>query len=129
MGMGEPLNNYAAVLAALGPMTDPRGFALAPRHVTVSTVGVVPRIRTLAKTPRVFASRCRSTPRTKPSANESFPTATAYPLPKLMEAVDAYLASGPKARAMIEYCVLGGVNDDVAHAAELGDYSGDGTSS
>ena len=49
MGMGEPLNNYAAVLAALGPMTDPRGFALAPRHVTVSTVGVVPRIRTLAR--------------------------------------------------------------------------------
>ena len=38
-----------------------------------------------------------------------------------MEAVDAYLASGPKARAMIEYCVLGGVNDDVAHAAELGE--------
>ena len=39
----------------------------------------------------------------------------------MMEAVDAYLASGPKARAMIEYCVLGGVNDDVAHAAELGE--------
>ena len=121
MGMGEPLNNYAAVLAALGPMTDPRGFALAPRHVTVSTVGVVPRIRTLAKdAPGVRLALSLHAPN-QTLRERIVPTATAYPLPKLMEAVDAYLASGPKARAMIEYCVLGGVNDDVAHAAELGE--------
>ena len=69
----------------------------------------------------MFASRCRSTPPEPTLRERIVPTATAYPLPKLMEAVDAYLASGPKARAMIEYCVLGGVNDDVAHAAELGE--------
>jgi adenine C2-methylase RlmN of 23S rRNA A2503 and tRNA A37 len=121
MGMGEPLNNYAAVLAALGPMTDPRGFALAPRHVTVSTVGVVPRIRTLAKdAPGVRLALSLHAPN-QTLRERIVPTATAYPLPKLMEAVDAYLASGPKARAMIEYCVLGGVNDDVAHATELGE--------
>ena len=121
MGMGEPLNNYAAVLAALGPMTDPRGFALAPRHVTVSTVGVVPRIRTLARdAPGVRLALSLHAPN-QTLRERIVPTATAYPLPRLMEAVDAYLASGPKARAMIEYCVLGGVNDDVAHAAELGE--------
>jgi NAD(P)-dependent dehydrogenase (short-subunit alcohol dehydrogenase family) len=42
--MGEPLNNYAAVKAAVHMMTDPALFALSRRHVTVSTVGVVPRI-------------------------------------------------------------------------------------
>lgn len=48
MGMGEPLNNYEAVKAAVGLMTDSRCFALSRRHVTISTVGVVPRIKQLA---------------------------------------------------------------------------------
>lgn len=45
MGMGEPLNNYDAVLGAIYVMT--KCFGLAPRHITVSTVGVVPRMKTL----------------------------------------------------------------------------------
>eukprot|EP00854_Cymbomonas_tetramitiformis_P020500 gene20500-24572_t len=44
MGMGEPLNNYAEVVGAVNAMIDPRRFGLSPAHVTVSTVGVVPRI-------------------------------------------------------------------------------------
>lgn len=48
-GMGEPLSNYEAVRAAVAMMTDPRLFGLARRHVTVSTVGVVPRIRDMAR--------------------------------------------------------------------------------
>ena len=46
--MGEPLNNYAAVAAAVRLMTDPRAFALRRASVTVSTVGVIPRIASLA---------------------------------------------------------------------------------
>lgn len=48
MGMGEPLNNYDAVKAAVNLMTDSRAFGLCRRHITVSTVGVIPRIKQLA---------------------------------------------------------------------------------
>jgi hypothetical protein len=48
-GMGEPLSNYEAVRSAVAMMTDPRLFGLSRRHVTVSTVGVVPRIRDMAR--------------------------------------------------------------------------------
>lgn len=49
MGMGEPLSNYAAVKAAIELMTDPSLFGLARRRVTLSTVGVAPRIRDVAR--------------------------------------------------------------------------------
>ncbi|CAM9633977.1 unnamed protein product [Choristocarpus tenellus] len=49
MGMGEPLNNYDAVLAAIRGMSDGRLFGLSPRHITLSTVGVVPRMRQLTR--------------------------------------------------------------------------------
>ena len=45
--MGEPLNNYDAVLAAIRGMSDSRMFKLSPRHITLSTVGVVPRMKQL----------------------------------------------------------------------------------
>lgn len=47
--MGEPLNNYDAVLAAIRGMSDGRMFKLSPRHITLSTVGVVPRIKQLTQ--------------------------------------------------------------------------------
>lgn len=46
-GMGEPLNNYDAVLASIRGMSDGRMFKLSPRHITLSTVGVVPRMKQL----------------------------------------------------------------------------------
>lgn len=48
-GMGEPLNNYDAVLASIQGMSDSRMFKLSPRHITLSTVGVVPRMKQLTK--------------------------------------------------------------------------------
>lgn len=45
--MGEPLNNYNAVLASIRGMSDSRMFKLSPRHITLSTVGVVPRMKQL----------------------------------------------------------------------------------
>lgn len=93
MGMGEPLNNYDAVLAALGPMTDPQCFAIARARCTVSTVGVVPRMRRLVKdAPGVSLALSLHAP--NQSLREKIvPTATAYKLPALMAALDHYLAS------------------------------------
>ena len=51
MGMGEPLLNYGALIAFLARITDPAAFGLGSRHITVSTAGVAPRIRDLAREP------------------------------------------------------------------------------
>jgi adenine C2-methylase RlmN of 23S rRNA A2503 and tRNA A37 len=121
MGMGEPLNNYDAVLAALGPMTDPQCFALAPARCTVSTVGVIPNMRRLVHdAPGVSLALSLHAPNQR-LREQIVPTATAYKLPALMAALDYYLASGPKVRTMVEYCVLGGVNDSEECARELGE--------
>ena len=123
MGMGEPLNNYDAVCSSIGPMSDARGFAVAPSRVTVSTVGVVPKMLALARDfPEVRLALSLHAPN-QALREKIVPTATAYPLPKIIAALDAYLAAGTRARtrAMIEYCVLGGVNDEEAHAFELGE--------
>ena len=123
MGMGEPLNNYDAVRASIGPMSDARVFAVAPSRITVSTVGVVPRMLALARDhPDLRLALSLHAP-TQALREQIVPTATAYPLPKIMAALDACLAAGARARtrAMIEYCVLGGVNDDEAHAVQLGE--------
>ena len=121
MGMGEPLNNYACVMDAIRALTDPRVFNLAPSHVTVSTVGVIPKMRMMiVDAPGVNLALSLHAP-TQALREKIVPSATAFPLPALMAAVDAYLASGPKVRAMIEYCVLGNVNDGVLHAEALGE--------
>ena len=121
MGMGEPLNNYDAVVGAIGPMTDPNAFALAPSRVTVSTVGVVPKMRRLVRdAPGVCLALSLHAPNQR-LREKIVPTATAYKLPDILSALDEYLATGPKVRTMIEYCVLGGVNDTTECARELGE--------
>jgi hypothetical protein len=93
MGMGEPLNNYDAVLASLGPMTDPQCFAIAPSRCTVSTVGVIPNMRRLVTdAPGVGIALSLHAPN-QALREKIVPTATAYKLPALMEALDHYLAS------------------------------------
>ena len=119
MGMGEPLNNYDSVVAALGPMTDPQCFALAPSRCTVSTVGVIPKMKRLVEeVPGVCLALSLHAPN-QTLREKIVPTATAYKLPALMDALDYYLASGPRVKTMVEYCVLGGVNDTEACAVEL----------
>jgi hypothetical protein len=59
--MGEPLSNYEAVKAAVGMMGDPRLFGIGARHITVSTVGVIPRIKQMAADLPVGASIGSST--------------------------------------------------------------------
>ena len=119
MGMGEPLNNYDAVIGACEVMCN--GFGLAPSKITVSTVGVIPRMRTLTRdAPGTCLALSLHAP-TQELRQKIVPTATAYKLDELMRTLDEYLASGPKMKTMIEYCVLGGVNDDERCAHQLGE--------
>ena len=121
MGMGEPLNNYDAVMGAIAVMTDDKVFGLSPARVTVSTVGVIPRMRTLTRdAPGTCLALSLHAP-TQELRQKIVPTAVAYKLDELMRVLDEYLASGPKMKTMIEYCVLGGVNDDEECAEKLGE--------
>ncbi|CAI5487689.1 unnamed protein product, partial [Closterium sp. Naga37s-1] len=119
MGMGEPFNNHAAVKAAVELMVAPHGFHMSPKHITVSTVGVVPHIRSFASAfPSVNLALSLHAP--SQSLRVSIvPSARAYSLDKLMGAVDAYQKDSGR-RVFIEYILLGGVNDSITVAHELG---------
>jgi adenine C2-methylase RlmN of 23S rRNA A2503 and tRNA A37 len=92
-GMGEPLSNYEAVRAAVLAMTDSERFGLGRAHVTVSTVGVVPRIRQLATDlPGVSLALSLHAPDQSLRAS-LVPSARAYPLDRIMSAVRDYQAA------------------------------------
>eukprot|EP00898_Chlorokybus_atmophyticus_P001144 jgi/Chlat1/202/Chrsp1S03119 len=119
MGMGEPFNNYASVTAAIRAMTDPRRFGLSPAHITVSTVGVAPRMRQLTlDAPGVRLAVSLHAP-SQPLRQQLVPTATAYPLTQIMQAMDDYTSASGHG-VFVEYVMLNGVNDSAAHAHELG---------
>ena len=123
MGMGEPLNNYAAVIAAIHLLTAPPrrgGFGIARGRVTVSTVGVVPRMRTLAAdAPGVRLALSLHAP-SQAEREAIVPSASTFPLPRLLEAADAHAAAPGGSPPLIEYVLLRGVNDTAAHSAALG---------
>jgi adenine C2-methylase RlmN of 23S rRNA A2503 and tRNA A37 len=83
-------------------------------------VGVIPKMRQLMKdAPGVSLALSLHAPN-QALREKIVPTATAFKLPALMTAIDEYLASGPGVKLLIEYCVLGGVNDSEECARELG---------
>ena len=93
MGMGEPLNNYGAVRAAVAAMTDVHRFRLSPSCVTVSTVGVIKRILDLARDlPQVNLALSLHAP-TQALRARFVPSASGAPLDKLMAAMDAYIGA------------------------------------
>lgn len=125
MGMGEPLMNYDAVKDAILGLTDESRFKLQKSHVTVSTVGVTARVRQLtAEIPEVALALSLHAPDQK-LREQIVPAAKAHPLPKLMAAIDEYLARKKVSKKsskhlMIEYVLLAGVNDLDEHAHALG---------
>jgi len=124
MGMGEPLDNYPAVLHSLSCLTDNQMFALAASRITVSTVGVLPRMRDLAVDfPK--ANLALSLHAANQGLRESIiPTATRYTLEKLKATLDFYHSQTGK-MVMMEYTVIGGVNDSAENAHELGKWCQD----
>ena len=89
-GMGEPLNNYDEVSSAVKMMVDPQIFALRRSAVTVSTVGVIPRMLQMVEDlPGVSLALSLHAP-TQELRKTIVPSAKSYPLEKLMAAVDKY---------------------------------------
>jgi 23S rRNA (adenine2503-C2)-methyltransferase len=118
MGQGEPLLNYEPVMAALRIMLDPNGMALAPRHVTLSTSGIVPGIERLAHEkvrPKLAISLNASTDAERDAI---MPINRRYPLAALLAVCRKYPLR-PWERLTFEYVLLGGFNDSPEDARRV----------
>jgi 23S rRNA (adenine2503-C2)-methyltransferase len=120
MGMGEPLQNYAALVPALRTMLDDNAYGLSRRRVTVSTSGVVPMIDRLGADCPVALAVSLHAPNDA-LRDDLVPLNRKYPIAELLEACQRYLAHAPRDFITFEYCMLDGVNDQPEHARQLVD--------
>ncbi len=118
MGMGEPLQNYSALVPALRIMLDDHGYGLSRRRVTVSTSGVVPMMDRLGADCPVALAVSLHAPNDALRDN-LVPLNRKYPLHELLAACRRYLDHAPRDFITFEYCRLDGVNDQPEHAREL----------
>jgi 23S rRNA (adenine2503-C2)-methyltransferase len=118
MGMGEPLQNYGALIPALRMMLDDHGYGLSRRRVTVSTSGVVPMIDRLRDDAPVALAVSLHAP-TDPLRDQLVPLNRKYPIAELLASCNAYLDKAPRDFITFEYCMLQEVNDSPEQAREL----------
>ncbi|KZY98529.1 23S rRNA (adenine(2503)-C(2))-methyltransferase RlmN [Thalassolituus sp.] len=119
MGMGEPLLNFDNVVDAMNLMMDDNAYGLSKRRVTLSTSGVVPMIDKLGDVTDVSLAISLHAPNDE-LRNTLVPLNKKYPLSELISATNRYLGKLPdKRKATIEYTLIDGVNDEMAHAEEL----------
>lgn len=123
MGTGEPMDNYDNLLVFLKMLTDENGLNISQRNVTVSTCGIVPRIRQLAdeKLQITLALSLHAT--TDEKRKRLMPIANRFSIAELMEAC-AYYFQKTGRRITFEYSLVGGVNDKDEDARELIELAG-----
>jgi 23S rRNA (adenine2503-C2)-methyltransferase len=118
MGMGEPLQNYSALIPALRVMLDDHAYGLSRRRVTVSTSGIVPMMDRLGRDcPVALAVSLHASNDTL--RDDLVPLNKKYPLTDLLQACRRYLEVAPRDFITFEYCMLDGINDTPSHANEL----------
>jgi 23S rRNA (adenine2503-C2)-methyltransferase len=118
MGMGEPLQNFAALVPALRVMLDDHAYGLSRRRVTVSTSGVVPMIDRLREDCPVALAVSLHAPNDA-LRSELVPLNRKYPLAELLQACTRYLDAAPRDFITLEYCMLHEVNDTPILAHQL----------
>jgi 23S rRNA (adenine2503-C2)-methyltransferase len=114
MGMGEPLMNWKAVDTTLTILNDPNGLGIGARHITISTVGVLPGIVALAARPEQFRLAISIHAPSDDLRRELMPINIKYPLSDVIQAAATF-----DRRVTFEYVMLGGVNDQEVHALQL----------
>ncbi|KAG6571920.1 hypothetical protein SDJN03_28648, partial [Cucurbita argyrosperma subsp. sororia] len=118
MGMGEPLNNYSALVEAVRVMIG-SPFLLSPKRITISTVGIIHAISKLhGDLPGLNLAISLHAP-AQDIRCQIMPAARAFPLQKLMDALQEYQQKSQQ-KIFIEYIMLDGVNDEEQHAHQLG---------
>jgi 23S rRNA (adenine2503-C2)-methyltransferase len=114
MGMGEPLMNWKAVDPALTILNDPHGLGIGARHITVSTVGVLPGIVALGERPEQFRLAISIHAPSDELRRALMPINVKYPLALVIDAAKKFAR-----RVTFEYVMLGGINDQAGHAEAL----------
>lgn len=117
MGMGEPFDNYDNMLKATQILTADWGFAMSPRRITVSTVGVLPRIRDFVEQSQCHLAISLHSPYGDERAS-IMPIQNAYAHSEIVRMLRKYDWSGQR-RLSFEYIVFKGMNDDLLHAKKL----------
>lgn len=119
MGMGEPMDNLDAVLAATEVLTAPWGLGWSPKRITVSTVGIIPGLRRFLEESRCHLAVSLHNP-VASEREQMMPVQRAYPLNEVLSLLRQYDWSGQR-RLSFEYTMFCGINDDMVHAQKLVD--------
>lgn len=118
MGIGEPFDNYDNLIKFIEIINHPKGIELGSRHITVSTCGLVPKIKEFSKLPyQVNLAISLHAPNNE-IRNQIMPINKAYPIEVLMDTLKEYIKMTNR-RVTFEYILLDGVNDTVECALEL----------
>ena len=117
MGMGEPMDNLPAVLAAIEILTAPWGLAWSPKRITVSSIGKLDNLRTLLDTTKVHVAISVHSPFSEERAS-LMPVERAYPLKEVLAMLRGYDFAHQR-RLSVEYIMWGGLNDNLRHAQAL----------
>lgn len=122
MGMGEPFDNYDHVKKAILVLSDQRGFDFAPRHITLSTAGLVEGIRRLAQDRDIRVNLAISLNGSNDRIrSELMPVNNRHGMADLKKALMDY-PLGKRGLFLIEYVLIAGLNDSGLHAEELADF-------
>jgi 23S rRNA (adenine2503-C2)-methyltransferase len=119
MGMGEPLHNYDNTMTAVDILMDHKGLSIAPKHITLSTVGVVPGIRRLADEERPIKLAVSLHAATDAERQALVPPAKRWPLADLMAACRYYIEKRQR-RIFFEWTLIAGQNDTPEQAHAVG---------
>lgn len=118
MGSGEPMDNYDEVMRFIDIISDSHGLNIGQRHITISTVGLVPGIRRLAEEGRPITLAVSLHAPNDALRSAMMPVNKPYPIAKLMDACHDYNQKTGK-RISFEYALVGGKNDSLECAKEL----------
>ncbi len=119
MGMGEPLANYDNTLSAVRAINDANGLAVGARHITLSTVGLVPQILRLAEEDIQINLAVSLHAADDATRSETMPINRRYPMSALLDACRRYVEKTDR-RIFFEYVLLKGQNDRIEQARKLG---------
>lgn len=118
MGIGEPLDNYDNVMDFIKVINDPKGIAIGARHITLSTCGIIPKIKQLSQEKlQINLAISLHAPNTQ-LRDKIMPVNKVYNLGELITTIREYIEATNR-RVTIEYVMLNNVNDNESHALEL----------
>ena len=118
MGMGEPLHNYGNVMKSFRLLTDPEGFGLSHRKITISTSGIVPAMRKMAEEDKLPSLAVSLNAADNETRNRIMPVNQEWDIEELLQACRDFPLES-KRRITIEYVLLAGINDSLEDADKL----------